>query len=134
MKALTLREPWASLVLEGRKALETRSWATRYRGELAIHAGSSRVPRGDAHAAELMAMLDGPLHYGQVIARCELIECVRINARFARELAWRDPIEYMCGDYAPGRYAWVLANVRALEPPAPARGRLGLWDWRPEGE
>lgn len=69
MKALTLREPWASLVLEGVKTLETRSWATRYRGELFIHAGSGRVPRGDAHVNELMKLLEGPLHYGLVIAR-----------------------------------------------------------------
>lgn len=132
MRALTLREPWASLVLEGVKTIETRSWATRYRGELLIHAGCSRVPRGDAHAAELMALLTGPLHCGMIVARCELVDCVRIDEDYARELARREPVNYICGDFTPGRYAWVLGDVRTLERPVPARGRLGLWNWEPD--
>lgn len=133
MKALTLREPWASLVLEGVKTLETRNWATRYRGELFIHAGSGRVPRGDAHVNELMKLLEGPLHYGLVIARCELVDCVRIDAEYAREIERRAPLNYISGDYTPGRYVWVLEGVRALERPVPARGMLGLWNWEPNG-
>lgn len=133
MKVLTLREPWASLLLEGVKTLETRGWATSYRGELFIHAGSGRVPRGDAHVDELMSLLRGPLHYGLVIARCELVDCVRIDAEYARVLERREPMNYLCGDFAPGRYAWVLKDVCALERPQPARGRLGLWNWEPDG-
>ena len=121
MKALTLREPWASLVLEGVKTLETRSWATRYRGELFIHAGSGRVPRGDAHVNELMNLLEGPLHYGLVRARCELVDCVRIDAEYAREVERRAPLNYISGDYTPGRYVWVLEGVRAGAPGAGAR-------------
>ena len=127
MKALTLREPWASLVLEGVKTLETRSWATRYRGELFIHAGSGRVPRGDAHVNELMKLLEGPLHYGLVIARCELVDCVRIDAEYAREIERRAPLNYISGDEK------LLEGVRALERPVPARGMLGLWNWEPNG-
>lgn len=132
MKAITLREPWASLVLEGTKTIETRSWATRYRGELYIHAGVSRAPRDDRHIAELMQLLHGALHYGMIVARCELVDCVRIDDAYAHTLARNEPLNYISGDFTPGRYAWVLENVRALERPIRARGSLGLWNWTPD--
>lgn len=44
MKALTIRQPWASLIAHGVKTIETRSWSTEYRGPLAIHAGKSKPP------------------------------------------------------------------------------------------
>lgn len=50
MKALTIRQPWASLIAAGVKTIETRSWSTKYRGRLAIHAGLSFHPFDDAHA------------------------------------------------------------------------------------
>ena len=50
MKTLTVRQPWASLIAAGVKTIETRSWSTKYRGPLAIHAGLSFHPFHDAHA------------------------------------------------------------------------------------
>lgn len=129
MKVLTLREPWASLVLSGSKTIETRSWQTRYRGEILIHAA---VRRADARMDELTALVRGPLNYGLIIARCELTGCALIDEAYARRLALSDPINYMCGDFTPGRYAWTLENVRALARPVPARGHLGLWNWEPD--
>jgi hypothetical protein len=37
------------------------------------------------------------------------------------------------GDYTPGRYAWILTNIKPLPAPIPAKGALGLWDWEPVG-
>ena len=40
MKGLTIKEPWATLIIEGYKKYEFRSWKTKYRGEILIHAGA----------------------------------------------------------------------------------------------
>lgn len=58
---------------------------------------------------------------------------MRIDAEYAREIERRAPLNYISGDYTPGRYVWVLEGVRALERPVPARGMLGLWNWEPNG-
>lgn len=76
MKALTLHQPWAQLVAVGAKTVETRSWTTRYRGSLAIHAGKSK---GATECSECWDRLredwdmsvDLPL--GAVIAVCQLV-------------------------------------------------------------
>lgn len=92
MKALTLTQPWASLVVLGVKRIETRSWSTKYRGPLAIHAGARQVHHGkyfmlgriartagliDVEAeAEFRAMA---LPLGAVVATCQLVDVVPIT-------------------------------------------------------
>lgn len=134
MKALTLQQPWATLVACGAKRIETRAWSTAHRGELAIHAGRALPPAnralcsrepfaaalrtaGCAHTADL------PL--GCVLAVCRLIDCRRITAA-SEDPGWP---ERAFGDHRPGRFAWYLEPVRVLPQPLPARGRLGLWIW-----
>ena len=93
MKALTLHQPFASLVAIGAKRIETRSWSTSYRGPLAIHA-SAKGPRTEADgtkafdAALLAAYRAGieveqiaPLPYGAVVATCRLVDVVPIAAK-----------------------------------------------------
>jgi hypothetical protein len=85
------------------------------------------------------------LHLGCVIATCELIGCVPINKVISETIATmnrvtldpplvvppsKDDPEYFFGDYTPGRYAWILANVKTLPEPIPAKGALGLWEWK----
>lgn len=141
MKALSLTQPWASLVACGIKAFETRSWHTEYRGALAIHATAARVLGPDdmtAALARICARGFGAewhlvLPRGAVLAIVHLVD-VRPAAAVARGL---DGVEAACGDFSPGRWAWRLAAVDKLPRPIPARGFQGLWDWDeadPEGE
>lgn len=129
LQAITLRQPWAALVACGAKRYETRSWATRHRGPLAIHA-SARWRAADRAllASEPWRSALGPapgagvdLPLGRVLAVVQLTACVPTAS-----LAPGYP-ESVFGDFAPGRWAWRLEGVRLLEPPLPARGRLGLW-------
>jgi len=73
---------------------------------------------------------------GAIVAVAKLVGCFRVTrsttyAGPAREGSWRVDLtvggELDFGDYAPGRYAWVLASVRRLPQPVPCRGALGLW-------
>lgn len=127
MKALTLWEPWASLVAQGCKRIETRSWQTPYRGALYIHASLRRMDARAPHTQALLALLPDPRpQYGHILCRCTLADCVPMDEAFLAAIHM-DAQEHLCGIYAPGRYAWLLEDVRRLDAPLPAKGRLGLW-------
>jgi activating signal cointegrator 1 len=139
MKALTLTQPWATLVAIGAKRIETRSWRTSYTGPLAIHAAKG-YPKWakDISYSRLFVdvFLSCGLSYrditrlptGVVVATCELANCASITNRFVFR-AEDGAHERDFGDYTPGRYAWILGNVKALPEPIPATGAQGLWEW-----
>ncbi|MBO4785212.1 MAG: ASCH domain-containing protein [Lachnospiraceae bacterium] len=128
MKVLTLREPWASLIGENIKKIETRSWFTHYRGELYIHAGLTKIPPNDARMNRLAKELTGAFHFGTIFAKCNLVDCVKIDEAFANSVKESDFLCYDCGDYTPGRYAWILEDIELIEP-ITATGKLGLWNY-----
>lgn len=145
MMAITLWQPWATLVAIGAKKWETRSWATKYTGPLAIHAAACapKVPDGDDLFDEWLlwerfhAVLRGagyrcpgahrtdgaPLPRGVVVAVVNMVQCRPVDAV-------RDTIgvfERTFGNYTDGRWAWQLEDVRQVVPPIPYRGRQQLW-------
>jgi len=142
MRALSMTQPWATLVATGAKAIETRSWGTSYRGPLAIHAAKAfpgwckdltlyEPFKGALAEAGVRRWQDLPL--GCVIAVCRLAGCKVITVDSAALSphhchAPSEP-ELSLGDYTPGRWAWLLADVLALPDPVPARGMYGLWAW-----
>ena len=134
MKALTLTQPWASLVAYGFKKIETRSWNTNHRGPLAIHAAkgfprpTQQLCRGEPFLRYLKHIpgYDGPqsLPRGVVIATCTLLVVLPMpTCMFVPEP------EASFGVYETGRFAWYLDDIDRLPEPIPARGRLGLWTW-----
>jgi activating signal cointegrator 1 len=153
MKAITLTQPWASLVAIGAKSVETRSWFTgpNPRGvgaqplglPLAIHAAkgfpieaqmlvaeepfASALRRAFPNAASPRECID-QLPRGAVIATAVLLHCVTVE-HLERAPHILTPTERAFGNYSPGRFAWRLWSIRPLSEPIPARGHLGLWDW-----
>ena len=148
MKALTLTQPWATLIAIGAKRIETRSWATDYRGPLAIHAAKGLAPVGgkrglaeqcrepaffsylDRYSAAFY--LDGSeaLPLGKIVATAKLVDVRRIDAAVRAQVLsqTRTPSEIQFGDYASGRYAWFLEDVKSLVSPIECKGALSLWD------
>lgn len=127
MKALTLTQPWATLVALGIKKVETRSWSTPYRGPLLIHAAKTWNADDRAFAADLRAggvLPDVPLPLGAIIARCRLQYVGSTQVAFAALTG----IERDLGDFSYGRFGWSLTGVEPLPEPVPWRGALGLWD------
>ncbi|MHB0857119.1 MAG: ASCH domain-containing protein [Anaerolineae bacterium] len=115
MKCLSVRQPWAQLIVIGEKDVENRTWRTNYRGPLLIRA-SLRMDEFDAGylASEVRACgYDWPdtLPVGGIIGVATLADCVTEH-----ESDWFD-----------GPVGWVLAEARAV-PFHPLRGRLGLYD------
>lgn len=127
MKVLSLTEPYATLIKNGIKTIETRSWKTNYRGKLYIHASSTKIPKEYKENMELMSLVDtSDLNYGRIICSCDLVDCVEMNDEFIEDIK-KNKNEYVCGVYANGRYAWILDNIEVLDNPIPAKGHLGIW-------
>lgn len=138
MKAITIIQPWATLIALGEKRFETRSWRTHYQGPLAIHAGKQvdketceREPFRSVLAAHGYTADNLPA--GAVIAVSNLEECHEVVAAGSEsaQLAFREVngFEFLFGWYSLGRYAWELADVQLLPAPIPAKGQQGLWNW-----
>ena len=148
VKALTLKQPWASLFVAGSKRIETRSWGTKHRGPVAVHA-SAKISREDAllclqqsFATALAALgfnTPADLPVGAILGTVEIVNCLLMFNRMIEvreECVIRlgsDPrlteTERAFGHYEHGRFAWITSPGRLiLNKPIPARGMLGLWE------
>ena len=143
MKAITIWQPWASLLVSGQKKYETRSWATSYRGPIAIHAAKRPVRRtigalvadqGDGCTTldyfEGLFMRPGALDElptGAIVGKAILTRCNPINEAFVAKLTQK---ELALGDFTLGRYAWEFHMMLPVDPPVSARGMQGLWEWK----
>ena len=144
---LSLWQPWATAITLGSKRIETRHWYTPHRGPLAIHAAKrwTLAERALLHEPQWIGALqpvvrDMPfLSLGAIVAVCELVDCRRVESLSDGELhcallpVWdteglHEWSEHDMGNFAPGRFGWMLSNVRSLEVPIPYRGMQGLFD------
>lgn len=147
MKVLSILQPWASLVVLGHKKIETRSWNTKYRGELLIHASkaSKQVQQFMNDKYEFMnngvyrQWMDKVLPFGAIIGKVNLIDTFNTNDfRNGKGEHWLDfsgtnegisGKEEAFGDYSPGRYGWLLSDPVVFNTPIPAKGKLNLWNY-----
>lgn len=133
MKCLTIRQPWATLIALGEKQIETRTWRTAHRGELAIHAGmqvNKAICRTEPYQSLLAChgYTADNLPTGKIIAVSRIADCCEVTPELAQQ-GWPGGNEYVFGNYAEGRYAWKLEEVVPLVHPIPAKGRLGFWEY-----
>ncbi len=137
MKALSLYQPWATLVVIGAKRIETRSWRTSYRGAISIHASSSRRNQARLLAyqkpfatwLERFEINPMELPFGAIIGTVKLFDCIPITGgvpSLPLEI-WDAELEILLGDYSPGRWAWLLMDPQRLPQPVPCRGKMGLY-------
>ena len=132
MKVLSIKEPFATLIKEQIKLIETRSWKTNYRGELYIHASitKSSLDYKDKDFMELIKNLS--YNPGHIICKCNLIDCIYMTKEYIEDIKKNHYQEYLCGRYEEGRYAWVLTNIKPLNQPIPSKGRLNIWNYPSE--
>ena len=140
MKILTVRQPWASLIIMGYKQIETRTRDTKYRGTIGIHAGLSmpcrigervmfgefEVERDRSGLLLRSARLSWPyrLPMGEIIGTVNVFE----TRPTASGECHPDDMNLALGDFAPGRWAWSLNCPQRLSPGIPAKGALGFWN------
>ncbi len=146
MKAITIHQPWATLIALGEKRFETRSWSTKYRDSIAIHA-AKKVDKEICLLEPFRSVLAkheytaDNLPTGVVVATAKLEECLKIVTLGTDKVAAiREADEVMIpiegneisfGWFERGRFAWQLTEVKRIAP-VPAIGKQGLWNW--EGE
>lgn len=139
MKALTLYQPYALLIVAGAKRIETRPRKTNIRGTVAVHAAKKPVQMVlDAITSpvlrqKLVEVIETytPLQklvYGAVIGTVDVVDCIPVE----KVQSWLSVNERLMGDYSPGRYAWILKNPVFFPHPIPATGKQGWWNWENE--
>jgi len=119
MKAISVRQPWAHLLVYGLKTIEIRNWTTNYRGRLSIHA--SRTV--DELAMHRTALDDLPT--GVILGYVDLISIEKFTPESWLALA-DEHLDVGCFD--PSLYAWKFANPTRLEKPIPMSGKMGLFE------
>lgn len=118
-KALSVRQPWAELILSGRKRIEVRTWSDAYRGPLWLHTGR----REDATAGLHFGLTE--LFTGGFVGAVMLLDIVPFSAD--RWEKWR-PQHCVPGPLPAIAFAWMLSEPRRLIRPLPAAGRVHLFD------
>lgn len=126
MKVLSIKEPFATLIKDGVKIYETRSWKTNYRGEIYIHASLSLSKSEGVGSAN--KYLKSEIKPGFILCKCELVDCIPMTDEFINYIN-EETSEYDYGLYSEGRYAWKLKVLEVLDEPIPAKGKLGIWNY-----
>ena len=130
MKVLTIKEPFATLIKKKIKYIETRSWSTKYRGELYIQAGVAKIRKEVRERPGLSELYnDDELCYGYIICKCNLIDCVYMTNEFIESEKKKNPENFISGHYEIGRYAWILSDVEPITP-IKVKGQLGIWNYK----
>lgn len=121
MRTISLWQPWATACVIGVKGVETRHWRTGYRGTFAVHASKlwTKDQRTFASVEHTLGRLPARLPFGCVVGVVDLVD-VRPTAELALELP---ALERMYGNYAPGRWGWILKNPRQFAVPIPFKGK-----------
>ena len=120
IKALSLIQPWASLIMDGRKTVETRSWNCNHTGPLAIHASLTKGgPYRDV--CNKFGYNYATVLRGVVLGTVTMVMC----AQFPNVLM--PPDEY--GDFTPGRWGWLLRDPVKFAQPVPMLGNRSLWNF-----
>lgn len=120
LKALSVKQAWAWLIASGRKPIETRTWATNYRGPILIVSSKARMKQKDFKCfyerfGPLVAL---NLKYGKALCTANLVGC--------RPMTKADEKAAGCELY-DGAYSWVLEDVKRIEPFA-VKGQLGIYE------
>ena len=130
MKVLTIREPFATLIKNKIKYIETRTWKTNYRGEIYIHAEVAKISKEIKSRKGLSELYNAKeLKYCYILCKCNLVDYIYMSEEFIKEEKEKNPNNFIAGRYEVGRYAWVLDNVEVIEP-IKAKGQLGIWNYK----
>lgn len=123
MKAITLKQPWASLVAYGIKKYEFRTWKTNYRGKLLIHAGAG------IDKDEMKKYVDLGIDFpkSKIIAIVDLVDCCLLDDELNKKIILENNIAY--GNKIRTGYAWKLDNVKMINIDKKINGQLGLWNY-----
>ena len=126
MKAITIKEPYATLIAEGYKEYEFRVWKTSYRGDILIHAGKS-IDKENSKRFKHLNLTYSP---GKIIAKATITDCILVDEEFSKKMLEKDHIVYknLSRKRDKQLYGFKLENVERIDP-IEVNGKLSLWEY-----
>lgn len=125
MKVITIKQPWATLIAEGLKEYEFRTWNTKYRGDLLIHAGKNI----DKSAMKMFKDYNLEYPTGCIIAKCKLTDSIFVDEKFRNEILNNNIVHRnITCDNSWNGYAFKIENVQKINP-IHLNGKLSLWNY-----
>ncbi len=121
MKVLSLKQPWAELVVSGKKTIELRKWNTHFRGEFLVHA--SKIP--DLSAMKRLGFNNDSLPLGAIVGKAKLVDVKHYDNE--SEFAKDRNLHLANSDW--GDFGFLLENTTKLEKPISALGKLNFWEF-----
>lgn len=125
MKVLTIKQPWASLIMQRNKRFEFRSWQTKYRGDLLIHAGLG-IDKEAMKKLEKYIPKDMPR--GKILGKVKLVDCIKMSPEFKECLLKENKDIYTESSFKEN-YGWQVSDVEVFENPIEVKGHLSLWEY-----
>lgn len=125
MKVITIKQPWATLIAKGYKEYEFRTWKTKYRGEILIHAGKGIDKKAMARFENLK------LEYliGCIIAKAQITDCIPVDDDFRKKVLPKNPNVYKGLNKTEWKgYGFKIENVEEIET-IEINGKLSLWEY-----
>ena len=123
MKVITLKQPWATLVAEGIKKYEFRSWKINYRGEILIHAGLGI----DKEAMSRFEDLHLQYPSKKIIAKVTIEDCIKLDDEICKKISAENMLVY--GNKNRTGYAWKLGKVSKVDIKKQISGKQGIWNY-----
>ena len=125
MKVLTIKQPWATLIMQGDKRFEFRSWQTKYRGDLLIHAGKGI----DKEAMKrLSKYIPKDMPTGKILGKVTLVDCVKMSPEFKAMLLKENSDIYTKSSFQEN-FGWQIIEVEVFKEPIEVKGQLSLWEY-----
>lgn len=142
MKVISLLQPWATMLVMGAKRIETRSWNTKFRGDILIHASQKMDYQQknlcyESPFADFLELYD-ELPLGKIIGKARIVDTIPSEDLFIAgntsvqvgSDVWKlNKQEYQLGDYSPRRYGWLLTDAVEFTNKLPVKGQLSIWDF-----
>lgn len=125
MKVLTIKQPWASLIMLGLKKYEFRSWKTDYRGELLIHAGKGIDKDG---MERLKKYIPENMPTEKILGKVKLIDCIKTSSEFYDKVQKENKDIYAKSVFNQD-YAWQMEVIEVYDNPIKVKGKLRLWNY-----
>jgi hypothetical protein len=122
MKCLSVSQPYADLIIQGKKTIEIRTWNTKYRGEFLIHA-PAKIKKD---ACKRLGIDETKLRTGAIIGKAEIYDVKMYNS--VSELKSDFKKHFATEEFLLHKYGFLLKNPRELKIPIPYKGRLGFFN------
>ncbi len=121
MKCLSVSQPFADLIISGKKIIELRKWGTNFRGEFLIHA-PIKIRLDDCRRLKIK----GKLVTGAIIGKAEIYDVKQYNS--IKEIKEDQKLHFSSKNFQGKTFGFLLKNVKALRVPIPYKGQLGFFE------